>query len=204
MSEHPPEETSGPEHPHPPVAEAPLMPRWVPIVIGVVLVALAALAVVTGLRYRDNTLVSRFERHTTAVRPGGAAPPGEPEPGASRVFSGSEGANVPHANTADENDSRASISGGPGGVSAIVRMTARRGMQIKSSPSDAVVYVNDVAVGHAREFDSEDEIYDFAAPGSYDVRVIAPGFRERHYVVVASDDASDEVALIDVRLEKEP
>lgn len=202
MSEHPPEETSGPEHPHPPVEEPQLMPRWVPIVIGVVLVALAALAVVTGLRYRESTLVSRFERHATAARPGGAAPPGEPEAGASRVFSGNEGANVPQANIADDSRSRAAISGGPGGVSSIIRMTARRGMQIRSSPSDAVVYVNDIAVGHAREFDSEDEIYDFAAPGSYDVRVVAPGFKERHYVVVASEDAADAVALIDVKLEK--
>ena len=202
MSEHPPAETPGPEHPHPPVAEPPLMPRWVPIVIGVVLVALAVLAVVTGLRYRDDTLVSRFERHTTAARPGGAAPPGEPEAGASRVFSGSEGANVPPANIAADDESRASISGGPGGVTSIIRMTARRGMQIKASPNDAVVYVNDIPVGHAREFDTEEEIYDFAAPGSYDVRVIAPGFKERHYVVVASDEATDEIALIDVKLEK--
>ena len=179
------------------------MPRWVPVVIGVVLVALAALAVVTGLRYRENTLVDRFERHTTSARPGGPAPPGEPEAGASRVFSGNEGANVPQANIADEGESRGMIVGGPEGVTSVVRMTARRGLQIKSSPSDAVVYINDIAMGHAREFDSEDEIYDFAAPGSYDVRVVAPGFKERHYVVIASDEAADSVALIDVKLEKQ-
>ena len=32
----------------------PAMPRWVPIVIGVVLVTMAALAVYTGLRFRDD------------------------------------------------------------------------------------------------------------------------------------------------------
>ncbi len=44
------------------------MPRWVPIAIGVVLVTLAALAVVTGLRYRDQTLVRIVQPHQRAVR----------------------------------------------------------------------------------------------------------------------------------------
>jgi hypothetical protein len=176
------------------------MPRWVPIAIGAVLVTLAALAVITGLRYRDDTLVNMIRPRANA-RAGSGGPPGEPEPGASLVFPGEGGANVPLANTPEEGAPRATIEGGPGGVSAIVRMNARRGMVITSSPADAVVYVNDVAVGQARQFDSEDEVYDFAAPGSYDVKIVAPGFQQRHFVVTATDDAESDIVRIDVKLQ---
>jgi hypothetical protein len=43
---------------HPPEALA--MPGWVPTTIGVVLVAMAALAVWTGLRYRNPTLAGNI------------------------------------------------------------------------------------------------------------------------------------------------
>jgi hypothetical protein len=66
-----------------------------------------------------------------------------------------------------------------------------------------VVYVNDVAIGQAAQFDSEDEEYDFAAPGSYTVRLIAPGYKERDFIITASDNAKDEVARIEVKLEKQ-
>lgn len=190
MSELPPEQEP----------DAPIMPRWVPIAIGVVLVSLAALAVVTGLRYRDNTLVDIIRPQSEARRSSGG-PPGEPEPGASLVFPGDAGANVPPANAPYEGETRATIEGGREGVTAVVRMTARRGMLVKSSPADAVVYVNDVAVGLAKQFDSEDEVYDFAAPGSYDVRIVAPGFQQRHFVVTASDDAERDIVHIDVKLQ---
>ena len=134
-----------------------LMPRWVPVAIGVILVSLAALAVITGLRYRDNTLVNIVKPRRTVQRVSAPAPPGEPEPGASLVLSGNYGSNVPAANPASDG------------------MSARRGMKIIVTPNDAVVYVNDVPVGQASQFDSDDEIYDFAAPGSYTVRLTAPG-----------------------------
>lgn len=187
-------------HHHP---EQPIMPRWVPIVIGVVLVTIAALAVITGSRYRENTLVRMVTSRQTMPRATAPAPPGEPEPGASRVISGNEGGHVPTANEPVAGGSRAEVTGGPGGVNAVVRMWARRGMQVTVEPADALVYINDVQIGEARQFDSEDEAYDFAAPGSYTVRLVAPGYKERQYVVTASDDAADEVAHIEARLDKQ-
>ena len=189
----------------PPDEEPPpeLMPRWVPIAIGVVLVTFAALAVVTGLRYRDTTLVEMVRPRGELPRGGGSAPPGEPEPGASRVFGGSEGANIPQANEPLPGDARAEIAGGPGGVSAVVRLRARRGMQVRADPANAVVYVNDVPVGTAREFDAPEEVYDFAETGSYDVRLIAPGYRERHFVVSVTQDAPQDVVRLVAKLEKQ-
>src|SRR5258706_504665 len=78
MPAEPPRERHAPEEPH--------LPRWVPTLIGAVLVTLAALAVYTGVRYRNPTLadgIIRSKRSTTAVTGGG--PPGEPGPGASLV-----------------------------------------------------------------------------------------------------------------------
>ncbi|HUP47428.1 MAG TPA: PEGA domain-containing protein [Thermoanaerobaculia bacterium] len=197
------------EEPHaqPPPQEPPPdpdpMPRWVPVAIGVVLVTLATLAVVTGLRYRENTLVDMVRPRGEPPRADAPAPPGEPEAGASRLFSGRGGANVPPAHEPVGGDSRAEISGGPAGITAVVRMRARRGMQVRAEPSDAVVYVNEVPVGRAREFDSPDEVYDFAEPGSYSVRIAAPGFRDRHFLVTATDDAVQDVVRIEARLERE-
>jgi hypothetical protein len=178
------------------------MPQWVPIAIGGVLVTLAALAVLTGLRYRDQTLVHIVQPHPRAMRATAPAPPGEPEPGASLLFPG-DAANVPAAREPIPGSSHAEITGGPNGVTAIPKLWARRGLRTNVTPPDAVVYVNDVAIGQASQFDSEDEEYDFAAPGSYMVRFVAPGYKERAFVVIAADSASQEVAKIDVKLEKQ-
>jgi hypothetical protein len=198
MSEvqHPEPGHHGVDIPPPPPEQ---MPKWIPVLIGVVLVALASLAVITGVRYRDNTLVNMVKARRTQQRAPAPAPPGEPEAGASLMFPGDS----PQANEPVEGPSQAEISGTGSSVTAVVRMWARRGMQIKVAPADAVVYVNDVAVGQATQFDSENEIYDFAEPGSYDVKLRAPGFRERHFIVTAAGDAQEEVARIDVKLEKQ-
>src|SRR6476469_51950 len=180
MSSHPPMPPRGCERD---VIDDPApMPRWVPIAIGVVLVTLAALAVVTGLRYRDQTLVRIVQARQRPVRATAPAPPGEPEPGASLMFPG-DAANVPAARE-------------PGGRSAhaVTELSARRGMRTNVTPADAVVYVNDLAIGQANQFDSQDEEYDFAAPGSYTVRLVAPGYKERQFVVTADENASEEVA----------
>lgn len=191
------EQSTAPGGPEEQPPDAPVMPRWVPVAIGVILVAMAALAVITGLRYRDNTLVDLVRPRSNVPRSSESAPPGELEPGASRI-----GAAVPQANAPVSGDARAEITGGSAGITSVVRVWARRGMQVQADPSDAVVYVNDVPVGRAVEFDSEDEVYDFAEPGSYNVRVEAPGFRERRFVVTAADNAPDEVARIEVKLQR--
>lgn len=181
------------------------MPGWVPVVIGGILVALAALAVVTGLRYRDQTLVRMVPPRSEAPpRANSPSPPGEPEAGASRMFPGDAGANVPSANEAVEGPSRAEITGGPEGVTGVIKLWVRRGMRVQARPQDAMIYVNDVAVGQASQFDSQDEIYDFAAPGSYTVRVVALGYVERRYIVTADPEANSEIARIEATLDKEP
>lgn len=190
MTNHPPMPPRGGERD---ADDAAPMPRWVPIAIGVVLVTLAALAVLTGLRYRDQTLVRIVQPHQRAMRATAPAPPGEPEPGASLLFPG-DAANVP--------PSRAEITGGVAAANGAVRMSARRGLRTNVTPPDAVIYVNDVAIGQASQFDSEDEEYDFAAPGKYIVRLAAPGYKERLFIVSADDNADHEVARIEAKLQK--
>lgn len=175
------------------------MPRWVPVLIGLVLVGLAALAVYTGLRYREGDTLTKYvePRHD---RSNVAAPPGEPGAGESLVVHGEDGANAPAAGAPVEGRSRAVIEGGREGVSSTVRMWARRGMVLEAQPSDAMVYVNGVLIGQANQFDTMDEVYDFAAPGSYNVRIVSPSGAEKTFVVTAADEAKDDVAAISVKL----
>lgn len=199
MTEQPPDASRDPAS-EPPAAP---LPRWVPVLIGVVLVIFGALAVFTGWRNRQDTLVRHVERNneTREERPRAsvAAPPGEPDAGSSLVFPG----NAPNANPAVSGPSRATMEGGPGGVTATMRLWARRGMVTNVLPEDAVVYVNDLAIGQVTQFNTMDEVYDFAAPGSYTVRLVAPGYREQQFVVTASDDAKQEIARISAKLEKQ-
>src|SRR5438034_6544051 len=129
-----PPETPPPEPPrerH--VPDQPVLPSWVPTVIGIVLVLMAGLAVYTGLRFRNPTLANgiiKSRRPPRAMTGGG--PPGEPEPGASLVFP----ENAPTA--------------GPPAVVGAQQLTARRGMITNVLPDDAMVYVNGVAIGEVR------------------------------------------------------
>src|SRR5436309_15079129 len=98
-----PPETPPPEPPrerH--VPDQPVLPSWVPTVIVIVLVLMAGLAVYTGLRYRNPTLANgiiKTRRPPRAMT--GGLPPGDPEPGASVVFS----ENAPTADAATVNGS---------------------------------------------------------------------------------------------------
>jgi len=177
----------------------PHLPSWVPTLIGIVLVVLAALAVYTGVRYRNPTLadgIIRPKRAPNAVSGGG--PPGEPGPGASLIFPGESGDNAPTASAAVGGRARASINGG--GAAGVSALWARRGMMTNVVPDDAMIYVNDLAIGEARQFNTTDEVYDFPAPGSYTVRIVAPGYKERQFLVTAAENAPDEIARLDVKL----
>lgn len=180
--------------------EPAVLPRWVPVLIGVVLVALAGLAVFTGLRYRnEGTLTDRIGGEKARAQQTSAAPPGERDAGASLVLPQS----TPQANAPVSGDARAVISGGgPGGVQTTVRIWARRGMVLNVLPEDAVVYVNDTPIGDARQFNSADEVYEFPEPGSYTIRIAAPDLRERRYVVTVADNAPNDVARISANLTK--
>ena len=175
-------------------------PRWVPVLIGVVLVAIAALAVYTGLRYRNaGTMTEHVGANESARTRQTTAPGGEPGAGASLVLP----ENTPAANAPVTGDARAVITGGgAGGVQSAIRIWARRGMVLNVLPDDAVVYVNETPIGAVRQFNSMDEAYEFAEPGSYNVRLSAPDHRDRSYVVTVAENAPNDVARISVKLEK--
>lgn len=176
------------------------MPRWVPVLIGLVLVSIAALAVYTGLRYRDSNTMAEHVRPRTD-RETAPAPPGEPGAGESLVMHGAGDAdNAPVANAPVQGQSRAVISGGPGGVQTTVRMWARRGMVLNVLPDDAMVYVNNLLIGQVRQFNTMDEVYDFAEPGSYTIRIVAPSGTEKIFVVTAAEDAKQDVARISAKM----
>ena len=182
----------------PDVDETPAMPRWVPVLIGIVLVLIGALAVWTGIRYRHPTLANGIVKTRRPPRPmTGAGPPGEPEPGSSLMFPGE----APTASAPVAGRTRVEINGGPQGVTSVMRFWARRGMTINATPDDAIVYVNDTPIGQASQWTG---VYEFAQPGSYTVRVAAPGYEERMFVVTAAENAKDEVANLTVKLEKKP
>jgi len=176
---------------------APPMPRWVPVLIGVLLVFIAALAVWTGIRYRHPALANGIVKSRRPPHPmTGAGPPGEPEPGSSLILPGE----APTASAPVAGRTRVEITGGGAqGVTAVMRLWARRGMSVNATPDDAMVYVNDTPIGAASQWTG---VYEFAQPGSYTVRIVAPGYKEQMYVVTAAENAKDEVATINAKLER--
>jgi hypothetical protein len=191
------------EEPHRP-DETPAMPRWVPGVIGLVLVAMAALAVYTGVRYRTPTLANGVvkSRRPARAMTSGAGAPGEPEAGSSLMFPGDAADNAPTAHDAVTGRARAEITGTGHGITSTVRIWARRGMMTNVLPEDAMVSVNDLVIGQAKQFDKPDEIYDFPAPGSYTIHISAPGYKDQQFIVTVADDAKQEIARLDVKLAK--
>ena len=87
-------------------------------------------------------------------------------------------------------------------VTALCRIWARRGMMTNVVPDDAMVSVNDLVIGQAKQFDKPDEIYDFPAPGSYTIHISAPGYKDQQFIVTVADDAKQEIAKLDVKLAK--
>ena len=180
--------------------EPAILPPWIPLLIGVVLIALASLAVYTGVRFRDEGTLTRHvrPRQDRSMTP---SAPGEPGAGASLVLHGEQGSSVPSANERVTGRARAVVSGGPEGVESTVRMWARRGMVLEVTPNETMVHVNDLPIGHARQFDTMDEAYDFPEPGSYTIRLVSPAGRERRFIVTAGDDAQHEIARISAKLD---
>ena len=172
-------------HPH----EQSTLPPWVPTAIGVILVLMAALAVYTGLRYRNPTLANgiiKTRRPPRAMT--GVGPPGEPEAGSSLVFPGDSADNTPGTGVALDRSA--------------VHLSARRGMILSVVPDEAMVFVNGLAIGEARQFNTMDKVYDFPAEGTYMVRIVAPGYKERQFMITAADGAAQEIARIDAKLQK--
>jgi hypothetical protein len=181
--------------------DVPVMPRWVPAAIGALLVTMAALAVYTGLRYRNPPLANGIIRIRRPARPitGGGAP-GEPGPGGSLVLPGDSGDNAPSPNTPIASRSRAEINSARGITTTALHLTARRAMTLNVVPEDAMVFVNDTPVGTAIQLRVP---YEFPASGSYTVRIAAPGYREQQVIVTASDSATPEVVTVNATLQKQ-
>ncbi len=201
MTTEPPLET-------PPDSQEPEMeplPKWVAAAIGAVLVVMAGLAVYTGMRYRESSAFTSIVKPRRSPVPAPTpAPPGEPQPGASLVYPGDDASNTPNANAPLPGRSRADISGGgTGGLQTTLRLTARRGMMLKVTPPEAMVYVNDLAIGTAQQFSTQDQVYDFPQPGSYTIRISAQGFRDRQFIVTVADSAKTEVVKLEANLVKE-
>jgi len=70
-------------------------------------------------------------------------------------------------------------------------------------PPDAVIAVNDLVIGQANQFATMDEVYDFPAPGSYTIHISAPGYKDQQFVVTAAESAKQEIARLDVKLERQ-
>lgn len=191
-----PDPAAGPESPA-------SMPRWVPVLIGTVLVIIAALAVYTGIRYRGGPIGRAFDRAASTIIPSEGGPPGEPQAGASRVVHGGGGDTVPEPRPAsdEENASKVVIRGGPEGVIPSIRLTAGRAMHVHVDPSTAMIYVNDQPIGLAEQFAGPD-LYEFPEEGEYTIRVVADGYEEIEYTVLVRQDAKSEIADIQATLRK--
>jgi hypothetical protein len=181
---------------------SPSMPKWVPVLIGAVLVAMAGLAIYTGIHYRNPPLANGIIRMRQPPRPAtGGGAPGEPGPGASLVLPGESGDNAPSPNAPVNSRTRAVIRGGPEGIDVAPHLTARRGMIISAQPDDAMVYVNETPVGTAGQLK---EPYEFPAPGSYTVRITALGYHDQQFVVTSSEAAATpEVVTLKASLKKQ-
>lgn len=198
-------ETPSPEEPREEPTPRGGMPRWVPILIGVILVGMAILAVYTGMKYRGGPLGRAFERASDVIIPSEGGPPGEPQPGASRVLHGGSGDYVPEPAPlgGDPNQSTVVIRGGPEGVIPSIRLSAQRAMRVRVDPGDALIYVNEHAIGTADQF-QEPDLYEFPSEGQYTIRLAAPGYEEIEYVVEVDPAAPNEIAEIAMKMRRAP
>lgn len=184
------------------------LPRWVPVGLVLVLLGMALLAVYTGLNFR-NVSLSRGPRRVVPnpnpppSRVAESGVPGEPQPGASRVVHGEHGEAIPQPDAFDPDLSPSAIRSEGGKVIPVIRLDARRGLLLRVTPDDALVYVNGQPIGAAKQFSSSDQIYEFADQGRFSVRLVAPGYHEVEYEISANQEAGDEVAVINTKLRKQ-
>lgn len=173
--------------PSEPVVE---LPSWIPILLGVVLVTMAAFAVYTGMTHRGKPL-ARAVRHpvSTARRVVANVLPGDTDD--------------PAPNPATSvTTSKMAIAGDGKSISSATILRAGRGMMIKAEPNTASVFVNERLIGTAAQFSRLDSIYEFPAEGSFSVRLMADGFEDAVYLVTVEPEADQEIAEIEVRLRR--
>jgi hypothetical protein len=200
----PPEPVSGSEDPARESERIVSMPKWIPVLIAGILLAIAALAVYTGFATKVRDLGVNLTRRRTSERSiAGGGVPGEPQPGASRIQHGESGENVPEPDpmTVDEGSGMRITARGDD-IVASMRMRARRGFVLDVTPRDADVYVNDQPVGAAAQFRGEEAAYEFPAEGNYRVRIVADGHQQAEFLISADPQAREELARIRMSLQR--
>jgi len=177
------------------------LPRWVPALLGLVLVAMAGLAVYTGLTYRAKPLVRGLVKRASQLthREG----PAEQQAGGSRVLPGSTGDQLPRGNVPTGGaESAFSITGAGNRVESTVRLSAKRGALLRVVPEDAIFYVNDQLMGPVKPYSTTQEAYEFPEEGSFTIRVAAEGYADEMFEVVVAPDSKVEVASITTKLKR--
>ncbi|MBI2215599.1 MAG: hypothetical protein HYU52_18280 [Acidobacteria bacterium] len=193
-----------------PLEEPPLeLPRWIAPAIGIALVAIAAVAVWTGMRPRSrsetNYVITTPQRPvaTSGVREDSGGAPGDPGPGASSVVQNEAGGAVPLAQPLPEGElPRDAIRGDATGVVPTSSFEVRRGVAFECDQPEATVFVNELPIGEVGQYASKEEPYEFPQEGSFNVRVVGKDGTEARFTVVASAGAQTDVELIRVRLAK--
>jgi len=185
MIEDPPG-AEGEDEPAEPVVE---LPAWIPILLGVVLVTMAAFAVYTGMTHRGKPFGALRDPISTARRVVANVLPGDAEDPA------------PHPAT-PVTTSKMAIAGDGKSITSATMLRAGRGMMIKAEPNTAAVFVNDRPIGTAAQFSRLDSVYEFPAEGNFTVRLMADGFEDAVYLVTVEPEADQEIAEIEVRLRR--
>lgn len=193
-----------------PLEDEPLqLPPWVAPAIGIVLVAIAAMAVWTGFRPRMATETKyvitgpRIPAEASPMTEDSGGAPGDPGPGASSVVQSETGGAVPAAGPLPVGElPRPAIEGDAEGVVPTASYEVRRGIAFDCDRPDAIVYVNDLPMGEAAQYASKDQPYEFPQEGTFNVRVRAKDGTEARFTIVAAAGAETDVELIRVRIVK--
>ncbi|HXI14311.1 MAG TPA: hypothetical protein VNM92_16965 [Thermoanaerobaculia bacterium] len=173
------------------------LPTWVPALLGLVLVAMAGLAVYTGLTYRAKPLVRGLVKRASQIthREG----PAEEQAGGSRVMPGTSGdprGNEPSGGA----QSKGVITGTGNSIESAIRLPAKRGVVLRVVPEDAIFYVNDQLMGPVKPYSTNLEAYEFPEEGSFVIRVSAEGYADQLFEVVVAPDSKVELARIETKL----
>lgn len=177
------------EEPSDGMAPVVALPRWVPVLLGSVLVLMAGFAVYTGLTYRSKPLSRALRRPIAAT-----------QRVVSRVLPG-DTVDDPAPNPArPDTSSKTVISGDAAGVRTATLLRVRRGMLLHIEPKSATVYVNDRPVGTAGQFSRADSAYEFPEEGSFTVRIMADGYEDSAYLVTVDPEAGQETEEIRQKL----
>ena len=86
--------------------------------------------------------------------------------------------------------------------SVVAIFYCRRGAEFNVTPPQALVTVDETAIGQADNDDHSrgDKKYVFSQPGKHYVKLSAPGFRTTWIAIMVDSKATEEFADVDTRL----